>query len=217
MLPVSMVAGLVLFLLAPLAVLALVLDPYWQREFRTPARKRELEAGGKTSFEPSDIGSVVEVGVTLGVPALLVVDGLFVRIGLLYHPRLTLFFPFDSWVQVAGAVVAAVGVAVIYVAIRILDERVFARAEHERELVTTGLYAHVRHPFYLGLFLFAVGILCLTLNALVALLVGLSLIELNGRFITQVVADEEQELLERFGGDYEEYMERTGRFLPKFR
>jgi protein-S-isoprenylcysteine O-methyltransferase Ste14 len=81
----------------------------------------------------------------------------------------------------------------------------------EATLVTTGPYRWVRHPFYLS---FALGILA---NALVAanwffLACGAAAFTLLA-FRTRI---EEAKLIERFGVEYREYMNRTGRFLPRF-
>ena len=89
-----------------------------------------------------------------------------------------------------------------------LTDTVVTRREHT--LVTRGPYRWVRHPFY-----DAVALL-LTANALAAanwfLFVGgalaLSLIVLRTK-------REEDRLVARFGDAYREYMNRTGRFLPK--
>ena len=89
-----------------------------------------------------------------------------------------------------------------------LTDTVVTRREHT--LVTRGPYRWVRHPFY-----DAVALL-LTANALAAanwfLFVGgaiaLALIVLRTR-------REEDRLVARFGDSYRDYMNRTGRFLPK--
>ena len=89
-----------------------------------------------------------------------------------------------------------------------LTDTVVTRREHT--LVTRGPYRWVRHPFY-----DAVALL-LTANALAAanwfLFVGgalaLSLIVLRTK-------REEDRLVARFGDSYRDYMNRTGRFLPK--
>lgn len=217
MLPITITAGLLFLLVVPAAILALVLEPYWQRRFRTAARQRELDAGEVESWGSADAGWIFLVFIVLGIPVLLVMDGLVVRIGLLYRPQLSFFFPFDTQLQLAGAVLAAVGLTVLAVTTRMLAEHVFAKAINEREMLTTGIYAYVRHPYYLGFFLFTVGLLWLTLNILMVVLVVPTLFEADGRFITRVVADEERELVQRYGPAYEKYMARTGRFLPKFR
>lgn len=89
-----------------------------------------------------------------------------------------------------------------------LTDTVVTRREHT--LVTRGPYRWVRHPFYGSV------ALLLTANALAAanwfLFVGgalaLALLMLRTR-------REEDRLIARFGDSYREYMNRTGRFLPK--
>lgn len=217
MLPMTITAGLVLLLVTPAVVVALVLEPYWQRKFRTPAREAELDRDETESWGSSNPVFIVMVIVFLGLPALFVVDGLVVRIGLLYNPRLSVFFPLDTYVQIVGVGLATLGLAILTVTARVLAEHVFSKAADEREMLTTGIYAYVRHPYYLGFVLFTTGLVCLTLNYLAMVLLVPALFETDGRFITRVVADEERELVERFGRVAEEYRARTGRFLPKLR
>jgi protein-S-isoprenylcysteine O-methyltransferase Ste14 len=68
----------------------------------------------------------------------------------------------------------------------------------------------VRHPRYIAVLLgmFAVALFCnyLGLYVVVALTVP-------GLYVVAVL--EERELLERFGTEYREYMERVPRFVPK--
>lgn len=217
MLSLAVTAGLVLLLVTPAVVVALVLEPYWQRAFRTPARQAELDRDETETWGSSNPVFVLMVLVFLGLPALFVIDGLVVRIDLLYNPRLSVFFPFDTYVQLAGVVLATLGLAILTVTARVLAEHVFSRAADEREMLTTGIYAVVRHPYYLGFILFATGLVCLTLNYLAIVLLFPALFETDGRFVTRVVADEERELVDRFGPEYEEYRQRTGRFVPKLR
>lgn len=77
-------------------------------------------------------------------------------------------------------------------------------------LITTGPYAHVRHPLYFGLMLFAVGC-ALGWNTLVhwtsAGVLALVLVEKSRR--------EERFLRERFA-EYDDYAARTTRLIPRF-
>ncbi|MYC74648.1 isoprenylcysteine carboxylmethyltransferase family protein [Candidatus Poribacteria bacterium] len=82
-----------------------------------------------------------------------------------------------------------------------------------RDLVTTGPYAYVRNPLYLGNFLLSLGV-CLVANVywLVAVLV-------IGYFLQYlpIIAVEEAYLLESCGPVYQAYRERVPRFFPQFR
>jgi protein-S-isoprenylcysteine O-methyltransferase Ste14 len=79
----------------------------------------------------------------------------------------------------------------------------------DHKLVTSGPYHYVRHPSYLAYFLLFFGLFFLLLN-LVALI---PLVAIPG--YVRITKYEEQLLVERFGSEYVEYQERTGRFLPK--
>jgi protein-S-isoprenylcysteine O-methyltransferase Ste14 len=89
-----------------------------------------------------------------------------------------------------------------------LTDTVVTRKEHT--LVTTGPYRWVRHPFYTSV---AFAVLA---NSLVAanwfLFVTGSLV-----FVLQVIRTrkEDENLIARFGDDYRNYMQRTGRFMPR--
>jgi protein-S-isoprenylcysteine O-methyltransferase Ste14 len=81
----------------------------------------------------------------------------------------------------------------------------------DHRLITTGPYALVRHPSYLGYFLMFIGFL-FTAQIIVALA---PLAAIPG--YVSVVREEEEMLLMRFGDDYVEYAERIGRFIPNRR
>jgi protein-S-isoprenylcysteine O-methyltransferase Ste14 len=79
-------------------------------------------------------------------------------------------------------------------------------------LVTHGPYRWVRHPFYLAFAMAVVANTLITANAYLAITGTAAFLVIVAR-----TSIEEQKLLERFGGDYRDYMQRTGRFLPRIR
>ena len=97
---------------------------------------------------------------------------------------------------------------------RLLAVEVYAKATDKRKMITRGIYTYVRHPFYLHGILIPVALVLLTLNYTALLFV---VFYTEPWSVTKWIRGEEQELLKRFGKDYEEYMKKTGRFLPKIR
>jgi protein-S-isoprenylcysteine O-methyltransferase Ste14 len=79
-------------------------------------------------------------------------------------------------------------------------------------LVTTGIYALVRHPMYTGFWLMALGQALLLPNWIAgpAGLVGFGIL-FFGR-----VRREEQMMITAFGDEYRDYMRRTARIIPWF-
>lgn len=77
-------------------------------------------------------------------------------------------------------------------------------------LVTTGVYAHVRHPMYSGFWLMAVAQLLMLPNWVAgpAGLVGFGILYF-GR-----VRREEEMMVGTFGDEYRAYMRRTARIIP---
>ena len=78
-------------------------------------------------------------------------------------------------------------------------------------MVTTGPYAHVRHPLYLGMIGWAAAVSLLTASWIFVAVCALSIAGVLGR-----IPKEEQMMIEAFGDEYKAYMQRTGRFFPKF-
>ena len=81
--------------------------------------------------------------------------------------------------------------------------------EDTTTLITTGLYRYIRHPLYSSLIVFALGAFLKNPSLIGAALV---LSAVLGAFMTARI--EETHNLERFGREYQEYMERTKRFIP---
>jgi protein-S-isoprenylcysteine O-methyltransferase Ste14 len=80
----------------------------------------------------------------------------------------------------------------------------------KRELVTEGVYAHVRHPQYLGLLIITLGLL-IQWPTLLTLLMW----PLLALFYHRLTLREEGDLERRFGREYLLYRDRTPRFLPR--
>ncbi len=90
--------------------------------------------------------------------------------------------------------------------------RVLYRAQRARGLATTGVYAHIRHPQYVGFVLVLLGFLVqwptlLTL-AMFPVLVGM---------YAYLARQEERETLREFGDEYRRYMARVPAFIPRLR
>ena len=77
------------------------------------------------------------------------------------------------------------------------------------QLLTSGLYAHIRHPSYLGLLVLSLGWALAFDSAVGVVSVALTLIPLVAR-----MNSEEKLLAQHFGGEYEAYRARTARLLP---
>jgi protein-S-isoprenylcysteine O-methyltransferase Ste14 len=91
---------------------------------------------------------------------------------------------------------------------RNLTDTVVTRKQHT--LVTTGPYRWVRHPFYTSA---ALLVLANSLAAANWFVFGAGCL----MFLLLVIRTrkEEENLIARFGDDYRNYMQRTGRFVPR--
>ncbi len=83
------------------------------------------------------------------------------------------------------------------------------RILNNHQLVTYGIYKRVRHPAYLGNFLFWFGV-PLLFSSLYGFLVMFLLVPC---FLYRIKVEEKM-LIERFGSEYLEYMKRSRRLIP---
>lgn len=117
-----------------------------------------------------------------------------------------------GWMRWAGVCIGACGGLMLTWTFRHLGKNltdtVVTRQEHS--LVRSGPYRWIRHPFYTS------ATLAILANSLVAanwflFVAGVLFVIL----ITIRTRKEEENLLARFGSEYQTYMDKTGRFLPK--
>jgi protein-S-isoprenylcysteine O-methyltransferase Ste14 len=121
--------------------------------------------------------------------------------------------PLPVWLRWIGVGLgAAAGGLLVWTLVNLgrnLTDTVVTRRAHT--LVTTGPYRWIRHPFYVT------TALSVTANGLVA--ANWFLLAAGWLTVALMVirtTKEEELLLARFGEAYRSYMERTGRFLPRF-
>jgi protein-S-isoprenylcysteine O-methyltransferase Ste14 len=81
----------------------------------------------------------------------------------------------------------------------------------KHELITRGIYALIRHPMYASQWLLAIAQPLLLQNWIAGFL---NLLVFTPFYLMRVQA-EEQLMLDSFGMEYQEYMKRTGRVLPR--
>ena len=118
-----------------------------------------------------------------------------------------------SWFAIAAGcgLIAIEGYLLVRVERELGTRRLVGQAEltGTGEMFSGGLYAHVRHPRYMGMFSALLG---------AALLAGSSwlwiVLLLWWPFALMVIRLEEKELTARFGATYEEYRKRVPPFLP---
>lgn len=82
----------------------------------------------------------------------------------------------------------------------------------DHTLITNGIYATIRHPMYASQWLWVIAQILLLQNWLAG---PPNLVFFVAFYILRVRA-EEQMMVDKFGEAYREYMQKTGRVLPKF-
>jgi len=122
--------------------------------------------------------------------------------------------PLDEWVQWSGAILASISILYLIWVHRHLDSQWSIALEiyEDHKLITTGPYRRVRHPMYLGMFVYTIGLCLISLDVLVILFFMYTIL-VNYRRIP----GEEQMMIDQFGEEYTEYMKRTGKLIPSFR
>ena len=122
-------------------------------------------------------------------------------------------FPLPIWIRWLGIVTGMLCSFLMYWTLsslgKNLTDTVVARAE--ATLVTHGPYRWVRHPFYVTAALLMASVTVLAANWLI----GASSLLVMGLLAVRT-PKEEQMLIQRFGQQYRDYMEKTGRFFPRF-
>ncbi|MGZ8391442.1 MAG: methyltransferase family protein [Gemmatimonadales bacterium] len=113
-----------------------------------------------------------------------------------------------DWIRWLGAPVMAAGVLVLGWGIRSLGRNLTPGTEplSGAELVTTGAYAHFRHPIYTGVVLLLAGYTLAWSNWTLALLMGYVALQ----YFQAKAGVEERWLMERFPG-YQTYMRQVPR------
>ena len=113
----------------------------------------------------------------------------------------------------AGAMVEMlIGYAIVFLGIVMLFQgwKQIYRSRYEHELVTKGIYGYVRHPQYTGLFLALTGQL-IHWPTLPTLVLFPAIVWLYYRLARR----EERDMLEQFGRQYQDYMNRVPMFFQK--
>ena len=81
--------------------------------------------------------------------------------------------------------------------------------EKTTTLVTSGIYAYIRHPLYSSLLLLTWGIFFKRPD-----LTGTAMAAVASAFLVATARADEQECLQFFGEAYQHYMQKTKRFIP---
>ena len=120
-------------------------------------------------------------------------------------------WPVHGVVGVSGWVLVGLGVVILGVSFVNLGSALTAHPipVEKASLKTTGLYAVVRHPIYLGLLVLALGLAVLAASPWhIAFFVALSV-------LLHVKAGFEERLLRAVYPEYEAYASRVGRLVPR--
>jgi protein-S-isoprenylcysteine O-methyltransferase Ste14 len=121
--------------------------------------------------------------------------------------------PFDRpWLNVAGIVIAVLGIAAtLYAQFDMGDSwRIGVDADETTTLVRSGVFGWVRNPIFTAMFVFGFGLTLITPN--VVAVVGFIL--LVATIEAQVRVVEEPYLLATHGEAYRDYLATVGRFVP---
>ena len=122
-------------------------------------------------------------------------------------------YQLPAWVGWIGAAIFALSLWVLWRSHADLGRpwSVKAEIQEEHKLVTNGIFKYIRHPMYAAHILWGIAQPLLLWNWIAGLSMLVTLLPL---FFYRV-PKEEKMMVDKFGDEYQRYMDRTGRVFPK--
>jgi protein-S-isoprenylcysteine O-methyltransferase Ste14 len=122
-------------------------------------------------------------------------------------------FSLPDWLRWFGIALFAVAGLILWMTHRDLGRNwtPTPALREDHTLVTEGIYKHIRHPMYTAHLLWAIAQPLILANWIA----GFSFLAVQIPQYLLRIKDEEQMMLDKFGAQYQEYMNRTGRFFPR--
>lgn len=142
-------------------------------------------------------------------------------VGIMAIPLIYVFTPvlnfanyqLPSWAGLVGTVVFALALLLLWRSHADLGRNWFRSLElrNGHQLVTDGVYKYVRHPMYAAFWIWGIAQPLLLQNWIA----GWSPLLSFGTLYFLRVPREEQMMLDHFGEEYQSYINRTGRIIPR--
>lgn len=136
-------------------------------------------------------------------------------------PLLYLFSPWlkfadyslPIWVGWIGTMIFALAIIVLWRSHADLGRNwtIIPGIRDDHKLITNGIYKYIRHPMYAAHFLWAIAQVLMLHNWIA----GFSFIVTLIPFYLDRVNHEEKVMFDKFGDEYKEYMNKSGRVFPK--
>jgi protein-S-isoprenylcysteine O-methyltransferase Ste14 len=114
---------------------------------------------------------------------------------------------FNSFIFPASKIIMLIGILLI-----VFGWRQIHKARKQGQLVTTGLYAYVRHPQYLGFLLITLG-----LNVQWLTIITLLLWPILAILYYRLAKEEDKEMEAKFGEEFRKYKLSVPAFIPRIR
>jgi protein-S-isoprenylcysteine O-methyltransferase Ste14 len=120
-------------------------------------------------------------------------------------------FPAPEWLRWAGLGLGITSVGLFTWSHEVLGRfwSPYLQLRPSHRLITHGPYARIRHPIYSAIVGWLASLGLVAANWIAFVFAALSALNFLLR-----IQGEEKMMLQQFGGEYQEYMKRTGRLLP---
>ena len=174
----------------------------WEQRRRTGSTGFRGISGRPGSVEWfAGVGFIISMGIAVFAPILQML-GVVAPVSFLHAP----------WIQIAGAVIAVIGIATtVYAQLDMGDSwRIGVDKSETTTLVRTGVFGWVRNPIFTAMMTFGLGFALITPNAVAV--IGFVLLIVTIELQVRVV--EEPYLLTTHGEAYRDYLAGVGRFIP---
>lgn len=117
------------------------------------------------------------------------------------------YYIFNSFIFPASKIIMLIGILLI-----IYGWRQIHKARKQGKLVTTGLYAYMRHPQYVGFLLITLG-----LNVQWLTIITLALWPILAFLYYRLAKSEDKDVEEQFGEEFRKYKQEVPAFIPRIR
>ena len=150
-------------------------------------------------------------------------NSLLAGIGMIYIPLFSIFssyfdyfsINFSNYIKIISSIILFFDVIFFYFTHKQLSDNwsPYLEIKENHKLITNGVYKYIRHPMYTQ---------CWIMVFFQGLILSNIFVEIFGIICWGIlyfkrISNEEKMMIDEFGNEYKEYMNKTGRLFPPFR